>query len=119
MKNYKVIAIFSLVINLVLGVLLFKPSSSKTTKYSTGDTLAKEKDLSVRYNFEKIFLEKNDSVYREVFNKSFEDLPVQAYLLACTYYLLKKDTITKKDIEMISSEIKGIYGRAPNIDSLK
>ena len=64
-------------------------------------------------------LDRYDSVYKMVYNRSFEDLPVQAYLLACTYYLIKKDSSSKKDIEMISSEIKAIYGKSPSITFFK
>lgn len=113
MKRYKIISIVSIVINIVLLFVIFK--NYNENKSINVPMLPQDKDLSSRYNFEKIFLEKNDSVYKIVYNKSFEDLPVQAYLLACTYYLLKKDSSSKKDIEMINSEIKAIYGKAPDV----
>lgn len=54
-------------------------------------------------------------MYKHIFSTSFENSPVQAYLLSCTYYTVTKDSTIKKDIEMIGSEIKEIYGSAPNI----
>lgn len=66
-------------------------------------------------DFERIFLEKNDSVYKTIFNLPFEEYPVQAYLLACTYYMLKKDNSARNDFRMMSAEIESIYGKPPKI----
>lgn len=114
MNIFKIVAVASLVANIILLVIIFRGCDQDQLSY-TGQEIPKNQNLTDTFNFKKIFLEKNDSVYKVVFNKSFEDYPVQAYLLACTYYLLKKDEITKKDIEMISSEIRSIYGKSPEI----
>jgi len=115
MNTFKIVATISIVINFTLLFLLFIKFNNKENNIKDIPKLSQNEDLSNRYNFEKIFLEKNDSVYKNVFNRSFEDFPVQAYLLACTYYMIKKDTSIKQDIVMISSEIKGIYGKSPDI----
>ena len=120
MNFNKIIITGSILLNIVLIILLVKHSTNKTNNINTYPVeFKKENDLTNKFYFEKIFIEKNDSVYKMVYNRSFEDLPVQAYLLACTYYLIKKDSSSKKDIEMISSEIKAIYGKSPSITFFK
>ncbi|HXT85209.1 MAG TPA: hypothetical protein VN704_12930 [Verrucomicrobiae bacterium] len=116
MKKIKIFVYVSLTLNLILGFILFnalnKKKISNLNKYSKPLVNI---DLSNKYNFQKIFIEKDDSVFYSVFNKSFEDDPVRAYLLACSYYMLKNDTSYKKDILMISGEVKDIFGESPNI----
>ena len=113
MKAYRIITVVSVAANFIFLFMLYK-STNRSKEVNTSISSV-SKDLSIHHNFEKIFLEKNDSIYRMVYGKSFEELPVQAYLLACTYYLVKKDSSSKKDIQMISSEIKAIYGKSPEI----
>ena len=112
MKAYRIITVVSVAANFIFLFMLYKSTKSKVVNTATSSV---SKDLSIHHDFEKIFLEKNDSIYRMIYGKSFEELPVQAYLLACTYYLVKKDSSSKKDIQMISSEIKAIYGKSPEI----
>ncbi|HXT85208.1 MAG TPA: hypothetical protein VN704_12925 [Verrucomicrobiae bacterium] len=116
MKKYKIIAIISLTINFVLAFFLIKNLNQKEIKLNHIDFLSKNEDLSNPYNFKKIFIEKNDSIYKAVFNNSYKNLPVQAFLLSCTYYLIKKDNNQKKDIKIISSKLKRIYGKSPIIN---
>src|SRR6516164_4181048 len=118
MKNTPIITICSYLLNLIFVIILIKNLSANDSKQSV-QRMSPKTDLSINNNFQKIFIEKDDTLYRAVFNKSFEDLPTQCYMLACAYYLLKRDSNTLNDVKMITSEIKGIYGRAPEIQLCK
>jgi hypothetical protein len=117
MKLLKLFGMVSLAANIILLILLFQHHSAgnQESDVNVAKQMPQDMDITSRYNFEKIFLEKNDSVYQAVFNRSFDKLPVYTYLMACTYYLIKKDSVTRHDLEMISTEIKGIYGQVPKI----
>ena len=118
MRKSKLFFFISLVINIILVSYFISTSKLKGDSH-TKNQVIQDKDLSVQYNFKKIFIEKNDSVYKRIFSLAFENNPVQAYLLSCTYYTVTKDTTIKKDIKMIGTEIKAIYGSVPNIEEVK
>ncbi len=119
----KITLIFSILLNIILIiVIVFR------FFYSKNDYLKDEKyfkaDFSIYRSeskkvFEKIFLEKNDSLFNDVFYACYEDIPELAYLVGSTYYLIKKDSSSKQEYEVISSLIKDIYGKAPDINFVK
>jgi hypothetical protein len=119
MEKSKLYFIISLIVNIILVSYFISTNKWKGEDGHTINQNIQKENLSVQYNFEKIFIEKNDSVYKRIFSLAFENNPVQAYLLSCTYYTVTKDTTIKKDIKMISTEIKAIYGSAPNVEEIK
>lgn len=114
MKYWKLFAILSGFFNLLLLILLLSNrSQSILNKPKDVGTLDENKDYSMAYNFRKIFIERNDSVYKEVFSKSFEDLPEQAFLLSSTYFFLTKDSLVLKDMKVACSQLESIYDSCP------
>lgn len=116
MKKISIILYVSLALNLILAYVIFTNAKTATkNKLALDYKPSLNIDLSDKYNFQKIFIEKNDSVYRSVYNKSFEDNPVNAFLLACSYYVITNDTIHKKDVIMANTELEAIFGKSPSI----
>jgi hypothetical protein len=110
MKRQKMLIAVSVTLNIVLAGLLFFVGRTKKDAGIEPVKTSLHMNLADNDNFKKIFIEKNDSLYEVFYNKYFEDFPTQGYLLACAYYLIKKNDKTRKDIVMINSEIKAIYG---------
>lgn len=76
-------------------------------------------ELFSKENYQKIFIEKNDSTYQRYFNRFFVNTPGQSYLLACAFYLLKNDTKSLEDLRSAIREMEGMYGKAPDMEILK
>jgi hypothetical protein len=110
--------VFSLVLNFVV-IFYCAFLQKKINKYEQRSEIDNTHgNLSIQHNFKKVFVEKSDSVYKIIFGTSFENNPVEAYLIASSYYLLTKNPAIKKDIMMVNTELQPIYGTVPEIDTI-
>lgn len=69
--------------------------------------------LSNAETYKKVLIQKDREAYRSLFDSTFEELPVQSFLLSSTFYALTKDSIAKRDMEAVKVELKARYGFAP------
>ncbi len=67
-------------------------------------------------NFKAVYLNKNDSLYKDLWSEAFENEPEQAFLIACSYYYVKKDTAILKDIKVSIEQLEHAYKRRIMID---
>lgn len=123
-KNKKILTIavliMSIIMNIYWGITFYYSKKDKIENFSYLDQKSPDcLELFNKTNYQKIFIEKNDSTYREYFNRFFVNTPGQSFLLACTFYLLSNDKKIKRDIQAVLSEMKGMYGTAPDIELLK
>jgi len=125
-KFNKIIFAGSILLNVILILLMshdFFYTRNDSLNIDTTSLIYKEeclkKSSSVDWQsmpvFEKIFIEKNDSLFNIVLNESYENDPQFAFLFVSTYYLIKQDYKRKKDLKAICSKIESIYGKAPSI----
>ena len=119
MKNK--ILILSIGIN--IGLLIFCCFKTKIfkTKISTNpvsniDTVSY--DIESMRNFETVFISRNDSIYKSIWNEAFENEPEKAFLISCSYYYVTKDKRILKNIEMSILQLQDVYQRKFKIDSL-
>lgn len=119
----KITLIFSILLNIILIVLIVFRFSNTKNDYIKGKGYVKADFSNYRCErkkvFKEIFIEKNDSLFNDFFYETYENIPELAYLMGSAYYLIKKDSSSKQEYEVISSLIKDIYGKAPNINFVK
>jgi hypothetical protein len=119
MKLIKLLLFCSLFGNIILGYVMFEQHKSAENRIRLADLASRKNPdffrLYEKENFRKIFIEKNNDVYWDLYKSTYENIPVQSLLLACTYYMLTKDESIKHDIEMANVELKGRYGVSPDI----
>ncbi|OWP73986.1 hypothetical protein [Flavobacterium oreochromis] len=117
MSNYK--KVFSLILiisNVVFGILFFKYYNKHKeqilfSKYQNKQEKKYQEKLNYR-NFKvynEVFNKKNYSIYKECFNYEYMEHPVDAYLLANTYYNLTKKSDVLKDIDLAKRQLADIY----------
>ncbi len=72
------------------------------------DSISKYEITSMK-NFETVYFNKNDSIYKEIWGDAFENEPEKAFLICCTYYYVTKDTSVLKDIEISIEQLDQAY----------
>jgi len=125
LKKSKLILVIGLlsasaILNIYWGIKFYYCKDDKNENFSYLDQRSPDYlELFNKNNYQKIFIEKNDSTYREYFNRFFVNTPCQSFLLACTYYLLKNDKKNLDDLRSALREMEGVYGAAPSMQILK
>lgn len=112
----KVFLIGSIIVNIILVILLYKTSCDNKAheKYSYLDQKSPDcSEIFLEDNYQRIFIERNDSIYRYYYNSFFVNNPGQSFLLACAFYMLNNNN--SKDFEPVLLELKGMYGVAPEL----
>lgn len=108
----KVMLIISLSFNIILAMFFWKQRkelefSRMIDKYNVDLSKIDNSPISDD-NFRKIFIEKNDTLYRDIYNKAFENSSAEAYLIACGYYYVTRNKRAKEDIEQTYKEMKAL-----------
>ena len=111
MKN--IILILSLIFN--LAMLAFFWDDLK--RHRDSDTRSKAEayypevdwEITSTKNFESVFIKKNDSIYKRLWNEAFENQPPSAFLISCTYFFVTKDTSVLNDIELSKEQLETMY----------
>lgn len=114
----RLLLILSLLGNIVLICFFYHQKDIKNRVY-TDMQIPPCTELSAAETYRRIFVEKNDSVYRKYFGEYYVNTPVQSLMLACTYRLLKPGKETDRDIEAVMAELKGMYGAVPDLQARK
>jgi hypothetical protein len=65
--------------------------------------------ISSNKNFHSVFILKNDSLYRRLWNKTFQEQPEDAFFLSAAYYYITNDSMVKDDIDMSLNQLETIY----------
>jgi hypothetical protein len=118
-KNVNRILLFvSITFNIVLAILLYYASgrSSNVEQVTYLDQNSPECTVLFKDDvYQKFFIERDDSTYNEYFSKFFVNTPVQSFMLACTFHVLKPSKEIDRDLKAVLLELKGMYGHAPTI----
>lgn len=120
MKYIKLLLIISMIINLVLLSIWFNNQtviSECNKKILRKDSLIKVVYKQYDNHFQEIFIEKNDSIYQEVFVSNFEHNPEFVFLLSNTYFFITHRKFIQNDIDASNAEIEGIYGKPIKIEN--
>jgi hypothetical protein len=68
-------------------------------------------EITSMRNFETVYFNRNDSIYKNVWGEAFENEPEKAFLISCSYYFVTKDTSILKDIGVSVDQIEQSYQR--------
>lgn len=82
------------------------PPENATTKNTT-----KDYEIASMKNFENVYLNRNDSIYKQIWNEAFENQPQSAFLISCSYFYVTKDKRILKDIEVSTQQLESVYQR--------
>lgn len=114
MKN--LLLIISIVVNIGLSIFCFL-GSNKTPQHITSSNMSKKNDSIPDYditsmrNFESVYFNRNDSIYKDIWGKAFENEPEKSFLISCSYYYVTKDTSILKDILVSIEQLEQSYQR--------
>lgn len=109
--------IMSIGINIGLVVFYSLRNNDKLPQSHISNDLKKKNDSIPDYeitsmkNFETIFFNKNDSIYKNIWGKAFENEPEKAFLISCSYYYLTNDTSVLKDVNVSIGQLEHSYQR--------
>ncbi len=105
----KIVLTISIAANLLLIlILLTKPDTKSKVKPKTRNI---DYSITSADNFEKVIIEKNDSVYKRIWNQAFENQPEMAFLISVAYFHSTKKELVIEDIEKSKSQLKKMYHR--------
>lgn len=111
----KPILITSLLLNVVFMILLFnlKWKDQKMQRNIAREALPiyPNDDFRISNNFVNLYVNKNDSIYKQIWRSAYEDKPTDAFLISSTYYFVTKNKSILKDVEMSKSQVEEIYGK--------
>lgn len=116
-KYIKIYSVLLITSNIVLGVLFIKYyKKSREQEMFSKEQKKEQKNYEDKLDYRKyrvyndIFNKKNDSVYKKCFYNEYKEHPVDAYLLANTYYNLTKKDSVMKNIDLAKKQLDEIYG---------
>lgn len=114
MKN--LLLVISIVLNIGLIVFCFYMTNNESQS-NISATVSKKNDNIPDYeitsmkNFETVYFNKNDSIYKDIWGDAFENEPEKAFLISCSYYYVTKDTSILKNIEISIEQLEMSYQR--------
>ena len=127
MKRYKnILLLISFLVNIGLAIYCYSKfqNNSKTalplnTKIRNGNI--PDFEITSMKNFENVYYDMNDSIYKEMWGKAFENEPEKAFLISCSYYFIRRDTNILKDIKISVDQLDQAYqnNMKINFDSLE
>lgn len=115
MKN--IILIASIALNIALGIFCVSriktPRSEPDTVSVHGEDPMPDYEITSKKNFEAVYFNRNDSLYKDLWGEAFENEPEKSFLIACSYYYVTKDTSIINDIETSAKQLEegGLYNR--------
>ncbi len=114
MKN--LLLIISIVINIGLIAFYFLrtdkvPQSNISANVSKKNDSIPDYEITSMKNFETVYFNRNDSIYKDVWGEAFENEPEKAFLISCSYYYVTKDTNILKDIVVSMEQLEQSYQR--------
>ena len=119
MKNK--LLVLSVIVN--IGLIIFcciKHTHSQPNLSAKKDTLSVwAYEITLRRNFETVYFNKNDNIYKDLWGRAFEDEPEQAFLISCSYFYVTKDKRVLKDIEVSAEQLEQAYQRELKINTVQ
>jgi len=95
---------------LIFCLLKFRSSQGKSNSSAdVAQSRPVDYEISSNANFRTVYIKRNDSVYKRLWNEAFENQPEYAFLISCTYYYVTGNEIIKKDIELSKKQLEEIY----------
>jgi hypothetical protein len=104
----------SILLNIASFALYFYKTMEIQSNISTipaKNTDTVDYEITSMKNFESVFFNRNDSLYKALWNEAFEDEPEKAFLISCSYFYMTKDKRIKKDIEVSANQLEISYQR--------
>lgn len=120
MKN--VLLIISIFLNIGLSAIYYYKTKSIQEKKCTipvSDMDTVDYEITSMKNFESVYFNRNDSLYKDLWNEAFENQPQSAFLISCSYFYVTKDKRILKDIEVSAQQLEDVYQRNFKIDNEK
>ena len=116
--NYKTIFIAILLLLNFISAMSFIKYFNKYNELQLFSINNKKqiKEFQVKYDYRtfhvynEIFNKKKDSIYSECFYYEYVEHPIDAYLLANTYYNLTKKKYVLKHIDLAKEQLDKMYG---------
>jgi hypothetical protein len=71
--------------------------------------------ISSNKNFQSVFILKNDSLYKWLWNKSFQEQPEDAFFLSAAYFYVTNDSMVIDDINLSINQLETIYHSDINV----
>lgn len=108
--------IISVVVNIGLIAFYFL-RTNKTPQPNLSANVFKKNDSISDYeitsmkNFDAVYFNRKDSIYKNVWGEAFENEPEKAFLISCSYYYVTKDTNILKDIGVSIEQLEQAYQR--------
>ncbi len=112
MKN--ILFAISFFLNIVLFALYYfktKPIQQNTSAIPAKNIDTPDYEITSMKNFERVYFNRNDSLYKALWNEAFENEPEKAFLISCSYFYVTEDKRIKKDIEVSANQLETSYQR--------
>ena len=110
MKN--ILFVISILLNISLlawGLLKIKQIQTNVSVIPANNMDTLEYEITSMKNFENVYFNRNDSLYKELWSEAFENEPEKAFLISCSYYYVTKNNKIKQDIEVSSEQLESVY----------
>jgi hypothetical protein len=112
MKN--ILFAISIFLNIVLFALYcydITPIQSNISTIPAKNMDTMDYEITSMKNFENVYFNKNDSLYKDLWNEAFENQPQSAFLISCSYFYATKDKRILKDIKVSIEQLESVYQR--------
>ena len=117
----KLLLIISIVANIGLIAFYFlmtnkTPQPNILEKVSMKNDSILDYEITSMKNFETVYFNRNDSIYKNLWGEAFENEPEKAFLISCSYYYVTKDTSILKDIGVSIEQLEQSYQRKMKLE---
>jgi hypothetical protein len=112
MKN--ALLIISIFLNIGLSVLYYfktKPMQEKSSAIPVNNMDTVDYEITSMKNFEAVYFNRNDSLYKDLWSEAFENEPEKAFLIPCSYFYTTKDEKVLNDIKVSAEQLETAYQR--------
>jgi len=108
--------ILSVAINIVFAVSYYGSDRKELTPKSEAKPAAlpvqaRHFEITTRQNFEAVYFNSNDSIYKRCWNEAFENHPESAFLIACSYFYVTGNKWILDDIKVSAGQLEHAYQR--------
>lgn len=112
MKN--MLLIISILLNIGLFSLYYLKTEAiktRTSEITTRDIDTTDYEITSMKNFESVYFDRNDTLYKDLWGEAFENQPQSAFLISSSYYYVTKDKRILEDIAVSISQLESMYPR--------
>ncbi len=101
--------IFSLLANIGLLIFCFYIKKDPELIPIDGKNPMPDYEITSTDNFKKVFFDRNDSLYKDLWGEAFENEPEKAFLISCAYNYVTQDTSAIHDIKISADQLETMY----------